>query len=35
MPEDEIFDDEMMNEMLLNSDLYGVEEEEDVKAENE
>ena len=27
MPEyDEIFDDEYMNEMLLNPDLYGLEE---------
>ena len=30
MPEDEIFDDEYMNEMLLNPDLYGLEDEEEI-----
>ena len=29
MPEDEMFDDEMMNELLLNPDLYGLEDEEE------
>lgn len=37
MPENEIFDDEMMNEMLLNPDLYGLEddEKEENKKEND
>lgn len=27
MPKDNIFDDEFMNEMMMNPDLYGLEEE--------